>query len=133
MVWTSEGPWPADSDSRALAGRAALVYGSGGWGFESLRARPDQRLIMILLWPSLLANGLSCPRTVLVALGPVIYALFAVGGGVCQPRQWSRGAHDLCRCCGLAGRESVLCRERRGHEPRTACHRGLSVLRRLPH
>ena len=28
-----------DADSSALAGRPALIYGSEGWGFESLRAR----------------------------------------------------------------------------------------------
>jgi hypothetical protein len=30
-------------DSAGLAGRLALIYGSEGWGFESLRARPGQR------------------------------------------------------------------------------------------
>jgi len=30
------GCWPADTDSSALAGRGALIYGSEGWGSESL-------------------------------------------------------------------------------------------------
>jgi hypothetical protein len=32
------------------------LYGSEGWGFESLRARPAQRPLPILLWPELLPN-----------------------------------------------------------------------------
>jgi len=37
-VWTASASWPADTDSGALTGRMALIYGSEGWGFESLRA-----------------------------------------------------------------------------------------------
>jgi len=46
-------------DTERLTG----IYGSEGWGFESLRARPGQRPIAILqrpsLLPKLLPNGLS--------------------------------------------------------------------------
>ena len=51
-----------DTVSGGLAGRPALIYGSYGWGFESLRARLGQRPVRILQWPSLLPwvlpNGL---------------------------------------------------------------------------
>jgi len=40
---TYAGHGPADTDSGALAGRFPLIYGSEGWGFESLRARHRNR------------------------------------------------------------------------------------------
>jgi hypothetical protein len=38
--WTPERPRPADTDTGV---HPALIYGSEGWGFETLRARSDQR------------------------------------------------------------------------------------------
>jgi hypothetical protein len=35
-------------DCGVLAGQTPLIYGSEGWGFESLRARPGQRPVPIL-------------------------------------------------------------------------------------
>jgi len=47
-VWASSGPWSAATDFAALIGGVALIYGSEGWGFESLRARPGQRPVPIM-------------------------------------------------------------------------------------
>ena len=41
------------------AERLTGIYGSEGWGFESLRARPGQRPIAILQMPQLLGKGPS--------------------------------------------------------------------------
>jgi len=41
------------------AERLTGIYGSEGWGFESLRARPGQRPIAILQMPQLLPKGPS--------------------------------------------------------------------------
>jgi hypothetical protein len=62
MIWTSIGPWPAATDPAALAGRAALIYGSEGWGFESLRARPVQRPLPVAEGAFLLTPLLTAVR-----------------------------------------------------------------------
>jgi hypothetical protein len=46
-------------DCGALAGRAALIYGSEGWRFESLRARPGQGPFGCLLAAFLLTDLLT--------------------------------------------------------------------------
>jgi hypothetical protein len=54
--------------------RLTGIYGSEGWGFESLRARPGQQPIAILQRPLLLPNLLpkwpsSCPEQLIDRVG----------------------------------------------------------------
>jgi len=61
------------------SGRSAHAYGSEGWGFESLRARPGQRTLPV---PG---------RGLLVPLGPMLGAT-AAGAGRTVPGSWISSA-----------------------------------------
>jgi len=54
-------------------GRSAHAYGSEGWGFESLRARPGQQPIAILQRPLLLPmQPSSCPERLIDRVGRLL-------------------------------------------------------------
>jgi hypothetical protein len=62
--------------------------GSEGWAFDSLRARPGQRPLPILQWPSLLPIGFSaCSEQLIDRIGRLLAKL---GSVVAPVRTWRR-------------------------------------------